>query len=361
MDLATGAITRGSAVRDRAGSTAADFTNLDLAGFIGVDTGGGACEWIDAAAKGFAGNASDLMTQVVFPYCTVAADTASGGPGATVVLGFYEGYATGGPAPTTAVALFNLTGLPGHTADSCLVVSGNASCYYLTLDLDECVAFADGPIGYSWLFADLDDCDVLAQTWPWLACVQSCSGMGPDGQGMVDQIDQYCPPGTLHDTFSNGTTPIGSYFTSIAMEIREVADAEAVATSWNGQSINEDMLHASAIAIGASWQVDITLAHAHGSSGPTSVKVRSTCVNGPNLTSPSGHPIEGLISGALVLALGDAHDGSTTSYSPFAVPCDLTLVGIPWAAQGTVLGGGRADLTSARCGVVGSIDALSDP
>jgi hypothetical protein len=148
---------------------------------------------------------------------------------------------------------------------------------------------------------------------------------------------------------------------SMAMEIREVADAEAVATTWNGEAINQDTLHAGAIAIGSSWQVDIALAHAHGASGPTSVRVRSACINGPNLVSPSGHPIEVLTTGPLALTLSDAHAGSTTSYAPFAVPCDVTLVGVPWAAQGTVLGGGRADLTSARCGVVGSIDAVVDP
>jgi hypothetical protein len=88
--------------------------------------------------------------------------------------------------------------------------------------------------------------------------------------------------------------------------------------------------------------------------------VRASCVNGPNTSSPTGHPIEILTTGPLSLTLADAHDGTSTSYAPFAVPCDITLVGLAWAAQGTVLGGGRADLTSARCGVVGSVDLWSD-
>jgi len=56
------------------------------------------------------------------------------------------------------------------------------------------------------------------------------------------------------------------------------------------------------------------------------------------------------------------HDGSSADFEPdFSIPCDASLLGLTWAAQGTVLGGGRADLTSARCGVVGSIDVVADP
>ena len=366
LDLATGTVTRGPAVNNRAGTTVADFTNIDLGGFIGVDTGGGACEWIDAGTKGVVPNASDLMNNVVFAYCSTMADQNSGGPGGSVLMGFFEGYNTGGPAPTTSVALFNLTGLPGHTANSSFIAlvlgSGNASCFFLNLIFANCISFADGDIGYSWGFTDLGTTSVLAATFPFLSCVQSCSGTGPDTQGMVDLIDQYCPPGGAVNTFSFGTTPNGSYFTSISMDIREVADAEAVATTWNSQNVNQDLLSATAIVIGANWQVNIAIAgHSHGASGPTNVKVRTTCINGPNLNSPTGHPLEILTSGPLALTLADAHNGTVTSYNPFAVPCDITLVGLPWAAQGTVVGGGRADLSRARCGVVGSVNLNPDP
>ena len=356
VDLATGSITRGPRLADRAGTTVIDFDNMDIGGgIITPDTGGGTCEWIEAGTKGFANNASDLMSKIVFSYCTVMLDSSSGGPGASTILGFYEGYQTGGPAPTTAVALINLAGLPGHSsASSVMNPGGGMSCFFVNLTLADCVAFADGPIGYSWRFTDVGTTGVLAGSFPFLSCVQSCSGPGPDGQGMDSLIDRYCPPGT----------PAGQIDTSvlgISMAIVEVADAESTATTWNSQGINTDVLSSTAIAIGSTWQVDIALAHAHGASGPTNVKVRSSCINGPNLTSPTGHPIEILTTGLLVLTLTDAHDGSTTSYAPFAVPCDITLVGLPWAAQGTVLGGARADLTTARCGAVGSIDQVSDP
>ena len=227
LDLATGTLTRGPSVNERAGNTIADLTNLDLGAYFGLETGDGACEWIDAATKGFASNASDLVSDIVFAYCSVMLDPASGGPGSSVLLGFYEGYAVGGPAPTTNVALYNLTGLPGHNhATSGSPFSGDLTCRYLHLDLASCLAFADGPIGYSWRFMDHGTTNVLAGTFPVLSCVQSCTGAGPDGQGMVDLLDKFCPPGQFVSTFTFTSPPPGSalsgdpfYTTSIAMDV----------------------------------------------------------------------------------------------------------------------------------------------
>jgi hypothetical protein len=354
LDLATGTVTMEPSVHSRAGSTIADFSNMDGAA-IGLEFGGGSCEWIDGALKGTGaaqpGNASDLMTGFTFAYSTAIVNS-------TTTIGFYEGYTVGGPAPSTAVALFNLA-LPGHSANGSFGGGGGVTSYFLNVNLPNCIAFADGAIGYSWRFTDLGTTNVYAGTAPFLACVQSCSGPGPDGQGMVDLMDQYCPPGGPVNTFSFGSA--FGFVTSIMMQIEEVADAEATAVSFNSQGINTDVLASNAVAIGSIWQIDITLGHGHGASGATNVKVRSTCINGPNLSSPTGHPVEVLTSGPLALTLFDAHDGTSTSYNAFPVPCDLSLVGLPWAAQGTVVGGGRADLSTARCGTVGSIDLISDP
>ena len=49
LDLDTGTLTRGPRVSDRKGTTVTDFDNLDLSGFVGLDTGNGFCRWIDAA------------------------------------------------------------------------------------------------------------------------------------------------------------------------------------------------------------------------------------------------------------------------------------------------------------------------
>jgi len=129
LDLATGSITMGPSVRNRAATTIADFQNLDLSGFSGIDTGGGFCEWFDAGVKGFAGNASDLMDSIVFSYCSAKLTPGSGGPGGSTRLGFWEGYATGG-APSTNVATFTLTGLPANSASSSFF--GGFNCFFIS-------------------------------------------------------------------------------------------------------------------------------------------------------------------------------------------------------------------------------------
>jgi outer membrane lipoprotein SlyB len=125
LDLGAGTLTRGGRVQDRAASTVVDFSNVDLGGFVGVDSGGGACEWFEAGVKGTGTGAtmgvmndSDLMNSIVFAYCSAKLDTRSGGLGGSVKLGFYEGYTTFGTTPTTAVATMTLTGLPANTRSS---------------------------------------------------------------------------------------------------------------------------------------------------------------------------------------------------------------------------------------------------
>ena len=66
LDLATGTITRGPAVNNKGATTTVDFNNNDLGGFVGVDTGNCFCEWFDSGVKGFNGNNSDLMNNIVF-------------------------------------------------------------------------------------------------------------------------------------------------------------------------------------------------------------------------------------------------------------------------------------------------------
>jgi hypothetical protein len=360
LDLATGTITKGPAVNDRAGSTIVDFANNDLGGFVGVDTGSGACAWIDSASKGFAGNGSDLMDRVVFAYCSSAQGVPSGGPGGAATLGFYEGYTVGGGAASTNVGTFGLTGLPANTASSSFF--GGFTCYFIQLTFANLVPFADGAIGYSWQFDDVGTTGTLAATFPFLSCVQSCTGPGVDAQGMTDLVDQYCPPGSLLSTFSFGTYPTGGYFTSISMDVRESTDSESVATSWNSEAINVDTLTSNAITVGGTWTTGVTINHPHGASGALAMKVRGSCYNGPNATSPvGGRPVELLTQGGIALALSGSHNGSSGSFPAFAVPAVQAYCGLGWACQATILGGGFADLSSARCGTVGNIDLVPDP
>ena len=241
LDLKTGSITHQPAVRNRAASTTVDFNNNDLGGFVGVDTGNGFCEWFDAAVKGFAGNGSDLMNNIVFAYCSAMLAPGSGGPGGSVKLGFYEGYTWFGGAPTTTVAAFTLNGLPANTGSSSFF--GGFRCFFIQVTFTNMVAFADGPIGYSWKFLDVGTSGVLGGTWPFLSCVVSCSGAVTqvDAQGMTDILDEYCPPGNRLATFTFGTTS-GSW-TSMSMDVREVTDFAATQVAYNATiSPNGDTL-----------------------------------------------------------------------------------------------------------------------
>jgi hypothetical protein len=352
LDLATGTISRGPAVNNRAATTTVDFNNNDLGGFVGVDTGNGFCEWFDAAVKGFAGNASDLMNNFVFAYCSAMLAAGSGGPGGSVKLGFYEGYTWGGGAPTTTVAAFTLSGLPANTASSSFF--GGFSCYFINVTFANLVAFADGPIGYSWKFLDSGTTGTLAGTWPFLSCVTSCSGavLQVDGQGMTDVIDEYCPPGSLRATFTFGTTS-GS-FTSMSMDVREATDFTATAVAYNATtSPNGDTLSAPAAIVGTSWATSLTRSPTTVAGGYT-VLVRPTRIALPNGVLPPP-PVQGrlLISGATLGSIGGAHNGTIGSSAPTAIPAQLGFVCLHWAAQATVTGGG-IKLSSAVEGTTGT-------
>jgi hypothetical protein len=359
LDLDTGTITRGPLVQNRTGATVDEFPNIDLGGFVGVDTGNGFCEWFDAGTKGNNTN-SDMINNIVFAFCSAKLYVASGGVGSSMALGFYEGYTVGGGAPTTTCAIFTLTGLPAHTADSSFF--GGFTCYFINVTFGTLINCADGPWGYSWTFLDLGNDGVLAGTWPFLSCVQSCSGSGgigtsgPDGIGMRDLIDEYCPQGTLRATFTFGTTPFGGYFTSMSMSVREKIDLPATVIDWNGNGANVDVLVTSSARLGQNWTSGVSLGHTHGTMGPLTIKVRGNTVNGPTVPSPvGGRPVEVLVAGAFLADVPGTHNGTTGAGTPQAVPKDKDFYGFPWAAQCTVVGGGFADLTDAKYGITGNL------
>jgi len=345
LDLATGTITRGSAVNDRSATTTVDFANNDLGGFVGVDTGGGFCEWFDAGVKGFAGNNSDLMNNFVFAYCSAMLTPGSGGPGGTVGLGFYEGYTFTGGSPTTAVAQFTLSGLPGNSASSSFF--GGFACYFINVTFANLVAFADGPIGYSWHFVDTGADGTLAGTWPFLSCVVSCSGtIGQvDGQGMTDAIDEYCPPGTLRSTFTFGTTS-GS-FTSMSMDVREVTDFTATRVLYNSTTTpNPDILTSTRAIVGGNWSGTITRPAALAAITNATLSVRPTRIPLPGgVQGPAPLPVGAggkiLITGPLLSTLGTSPTANSRVRTfNAAVPADFQLTCVHFAAQATVLGGG---------------------
>ena len=89
-----------------------------------------------------------------------------------------------------AVAVFTLTGLPGNSASSSFF--GGFTCYFINVTFGSLVAFADGPMGWSWKFVDVGLSGLLGGTWPFLSCTVSCSAtVGQvDGQGMTDLVDE---------------------------------------------------------------------------------------------------------------------------------------------------------------------------
>ena len=347
LDLATGTLSRGPAVQDRAAGTTIDFYNNDLGGFVGVDTGNGFCEWFDAGVKGNVPNSSDLMSEIVFAYCSSKLAVGSGGPGGAVKLGYYEGYTAFGGAPTTAVAVFTLTGLPANTASSSFF--GGFNCFFLRVTFTDVVAFADGPIGYSWKFLDLGADGTLAGTWPFLSCVVSCSGaiLQVDGQGMTDVIDEYCPAGTLRATFTFGT--VSGSFTSMSLDIREIADLSATYNAYNANATpNPDTLAETAAGsgravVGQPWSVTVT--RPAGVLNNAVLVVRPTRVPIPNgIQGPPPLPIGAggrlLISGPALTTLGGVGVGLQRTFATNQIPVTLTLICIHWAAQSTLVGGG---------------------
>jgi outer membrane lipoprotein SlyB len=397
LDLGTGTLTRGPKVTNRKGNTVTDFDNNDLGGFVGVDTGNGFCLWIDPAVKGTGAgrtagvnNNSDLMNSIIFAYCSAKLTPGSGGPGGTMALHFYEGYTVFGGAPTTSVAHFTLTGLPGNSNSSSFF--GGFGCFFIRVIFNQLLCFADGPIGYGWTFLDKGFptanplSSVLAGTWPFLSCVATCSGiiLGPGGQGMTDVIDEYCPTTSLRATFTFGTTS-GS-FTSMSMAIEEVVDQTASITTAAGTPPNPDVLTSTAVVLGANWTTSVK-------TGVTRTKTGNwTLFIG---TSPLGLPAGILISqfphcpepfgpqvgnfgtskgGRKLLCNIDCLEPSTcfqipigaakgsTSSCVIAIPKKIGLACLPFCAQADVFGnvtagapgGGNHRLSTSVSGVIGT-------
>ncbi len=122
-----------------------------------------------------------------------------------------------------------------------------------------------------------------------------------------------------------------------------------------GDGVNPDILTANPPVIGGTWTASVTLFQTYGASGAFSVKIRASTLNGPTFACPSGgRNTEFLIGGTFYATLGGgSHDGVMGSISA-GIPNDCALVGVPWAAQATVIGGGFCGLTTAESGVVGN-------
>jgi hypothetical protein len=379
LDLGTGTYTRGPTAGDRGGTTIADFTNVDAFdsaafGWLVLETGGGVCRWFSAGAKGTGpnqtSNASDMMSDFVFFYCTSAADVNSGGVGGSATIGFYEGYTVGGGAPTTTVVVVGLTQMPGATVDG-----GNPGCFGIRAQFDPMITtFQDQTfIGYSWQFDDVNPLTALAKTNPFLACIVSCSGLniltkgtaggvggplglGEDGQGMIDVIDQFCTNPVRAQSFSFGTTATPwapTTRTSINMRINEAVDLATTNVNYNATSTpNGDTLSATKATLGQRWTVTLTRSPVTVA-GVFIVNVKKGRFpgNGGNPTPPVQGRV--LIAGVPLTSLPSTPHNGTTGVIAQDVPLTFAFCGLHLAAQARSTGGG-IKLSSGVEGTVGT-------
>ena len=179
----------------------------------------------------------------------------------------------------------NLTGMPGNTTPGGFF--GTARCYGLEVHFNPLVPFDDSLfVGYSWHFQDTGTDGLYGATFPFLACVVSCSGtylsqgsaggaggvtgLGEDGQGMLDAFDTFCtgafPNGPTANTFrfSSGCGFAGCSYpptvSSIGMEIREATELQSTNVNYNDTAPidNVDRLTATSPILGSVWTATFT-------------------------------------------------------------------------------------------------------
>ena len=368
LDLATGVVTRRSRAQARASSpfnTCVSLNNLDMSGFVGIDSFG--CEWYEQANKGFghSGGKSTFMTAFLFAYCSSAQDLRSGGVGGSAVITFREGYTgpTGGIGSGRSgnvVATYNLSGLPAVTGNPGFF--GSFKCYFMRVRTttpapmqtsppatryESGACIPDGPIGYGWRFADIGYAGsnfALAQTFPFLTCVQSCSGVGPAqsgvGDNLLDQYDCIGKPGGLLSTFTFGTT---TTFTSFGMQIREAEAIESVGATFNGSGVNPVILTGTtpAAVLKARWKVFLDCSTNPTGGGPTNPA--ELAIFRISFKPALAAPIAGPFGEQLVSLTGSgrnlvkAHLGGVVSPGPPAgilIPYDLGLYNLSYVVQG---------------------------
>jgi hypothetical protein len=364
LDLSTGKYTIGSKVNQKGAAqfnTSRTLTNLDFAGFVGIDSV--QCEWFDSADKGTfkTGGKSEVMTSFLFAYCSSALATNSGGVGGSATVSFIEGYTTpalGTPRPTFAgrTAVFNISGMPANTASSSFL--GGFNCFVLRVRtatqapnpntaFDGGQALADGVVGWSWDFRDLSPAPPVAHTFPFLACVTSCSGVGPDGQAMTDGVDQYCgnfpgvPPFNLLATFTFGTT---TTYTSFSFEIREanaIAGGSALYNPTGPAGTNPVILSnpTGVVEMGNFWKISLDCTGKGAAPAIFVIEFK------PGNQTPSATP---LANGNILVAIAPAavrkvfvnasHGGGVTTFPPggpgIPLPVDLQFLNACYQVQG---------------------------
>jgi hypothetical protein len=266
-------------------------------------------------------------------------------------------------------------------------VFAQIACFFINITFGNTpLPFPDGQIGYSWVFEDLDAAGVFAATFPFLSCVNSCSGTGLDALSMDDFIDQYCPSKIAGSpplaTFSFGTTAFGGYFTSVNIDMREV-DVTATVATYQGTTgppppapgssiVNPDFMTATPVIIGSTWSATVTAQAARTGTPGFNLAIVLVQMGGapgvsiivdlaPILIGVGSAPGSQLLVSGGLLGTTTANWGAA-SPGTIDIPLNTGFLCLPWYAQAIVLGDvttdGVVDLdpmfSNAASGIVGS-------
>ncbi len=385
VDLQTGVITRGPAIQQKAAagsSTSTTVNNLDFAGFIGIDSGenglNGPCEWFSSVQKGTGatGGQSTYLSAYRFAYCGIAQDLASGGPGTSVTMNFWDGFTNGSGSIAgstgTNVGSATVTGLPGNTGVTDWLNGGFAACVALLITVNvgggAPITLPDSNVAVSFLFTGVDGLGVLGDTATFLSCVQSCSGntVTVDPSGMVDLIDNYCG-GSFVTSFSFVTgAGFTQSFTSVSFSLREVNSLDASDSQIfdNGPTgCNSSTIATSSAPFigGGAWVQDVDCGTIPGS---LTVSFSSFVPINPATCGTSGtgdflvNPTAGRIG---LLTTSAARAGSTVSMAIApGVPLSLQFVGAQVHSQGYCAGApvpsGETRLTNRSSICIGTLE-----
>jgi len=183
-----------------------------------------------------------------------------------------------------------------------------------------------------------------------------------DNTKAAGQYSVVVPTGNYDLTF---TPPAGSCYAPLVVGNVTIGGATvrnatlpgpftATASVFAGDGVNLDLVTPVPVRLGQVWNAPLTLGNAHGAGGAAVLKVRTSVVNGPTVTSPvGGRPVEALIAGPLLATIPGNHNGTSGGIATLLIPNRSSLLGLSWSAQYTVSGGGFVDLSRAVFGIVG--------
>ena len=213
----------------------------------------------------------------------------------------------------------------------------------------------------------------------------TATGLGEDGQGMLDAFDAFCtgafPNGPTANTYTFPTPDPApwAYGTrmSIGMEIREAALLATTDVDYNDAAPiqNVDTLAATPATLGTAWTATFT--RAGGGSGRFQIRVWSTRLGGNGVAPdsgsvpwPAGTSGRKMASGAYFTSVPPGQSIAGTPVAPTlayasgvgtataAIPLDFIFCGLHFACQarsGTgALGAGTPRLSSAVEGTIGT-------